>query len=252
MSELLDGKVVMISGAASGIGKATALLAARSAAAGLLLVDRDGETLAGAVKEVAASGCATEGLAVDVCGEQAPEEIVRRAVERFGRLDAAVNAAAIEGGAFELVELTDETFDAVMAVNVRALFRCLRAQLRQMYAQGSGSIVNISSASIFGVHPTLGVYVSSKAAVRSLSQIAAKEAGARGVRVNTVCPGLTDTPMLRESFGQRPLTSDIAGRIPLGRVAQASEIAEAILWLCSDRSSFSTAATLVVDGGRVG
>jgi NAD(P)-dependent dehydrogenase (short-subunit alcohol dehydrogenase family) len=252
MSELLDGKIVMISGAASGIAKATALLAARSGAAGLLLVDRDAEALDVAVKEVAASGCAVEGLAVDVCGQHAPQEIVQRAVERFGRLDAAVNAAAIEGGAFELAELSDETFDAVMAVNVRALFRCLREQLRQMYAQGSGSIVNISSASIFGVHPTLGAYVSSKAAVRSLSQIAAKEAGGHGVRVNTVCPGLTDTPMLRESFGRRPLTSDIASRIPLGRVAQASEIAEAILWLCSDRSSFSTAATLVVDGGRVG
>lgn len=252
MSELLDGKIVMISGAASGIGRATALLAARSGAAGLLLVDRDGDALDGAVKEVAAEGCAAEGLAVDLSGEDAPEEIVQRAVERFGRLDAAVNAAAIEGGAFELVELSDETFDAVMAVNVRAVFRCLRAQLRQMYAQGSGSIVNISSASIFGVHPTLGAYVSSKAAVHSLSQVAAKEAGAHGVRVNTVCPGLTDTPMLRSSFGQRPLTGDIASRIPLGRVGQPSEIAEAILWLCSDRSSFSTGGALVVDGGRVG
>jgi NAD(P)-dependent dehydrogenase (short-subunit alcohol dehydrogenase family) len=252
VSDLLTGKIVAISGAASGIGLATAVLAARYGAAGLVLVDRDADGLASAVEQATAAGCAAEPLTADLTADDAPEQIVGRAVDRFGRLDAAVNAAAIEGGATFLVDLTDANFDNVYDVNVRALFRCLRAQLRQMYAQGSGAIVNVSSASIFGVHPSLGAYVSSKAAVRTLSQIAAKEAGPRGVRVNAVCPGLTDTPMLRQSFGERPLTADIASRIPLGRVAEPGELAEAIVWLCSDRSSFTTGTSLVVDGGRVG
>lgn len=252
MSDLLTGKVMAVSGAASGIGLATVMLAARSGAAGIVLVDRDDAGLSAAAEQVSAAGCTAEALAADITAAATPEDIVQHAVQRFGRLDAAVNAAAIEGGAVELVDVTDANFDDVFEVNVRALFRCLRAQLRQMYAQGSGAIVNVSSASIFGVHPSLGAYVSSKAAVRTLSQVAAKEAGPRGVRVNAVCPGLTDTPMLRESFGVRPLTSDIAARIPLGRVADPDELAEAIVWLCSDRASFTTGASLVVDGGRVG
>jgi NAD(P)-dependent dehydrogenase (short-subunit alcohol dehydrogenase family) len=252
VSDLLSGKIVAITGAASGIGLATAMLAARSGAAGVILVDRDALGVEAAAEAVGAEGCETVTVTADITADTAPDDIVQRAAQRFGRLDAAVNAAAIEGGAVELVDVTDATFDSVYEVNVRALFRCLRAQLRQMYAQGSGAIVNVSSASIFGVHPSLGAYVSSKAAVRTLSQVAAKEAGPRGVRVNAVCPGLTDTPMLRQSFGVRPLTSDIAARIPLGRVAEPDELAEAIVWLCSDRASFTTGASLVVDGGRVG
>ena len=228
MNDLLTGKIVAITGAASGIGLATATLAAGSGAAGLVLVDRDKAGLSAAADQVSAVGCETEILAADITAGGTPDEIVQRAVQRFGRLDAAVNAAAIEGGAVELADTTDDNFDDVFEVNVRALFRCLRAQLRQMYAQGTGAIVNVSSASIFGVHPSLGAYVSSKAAVRTLSQVAAKEAGPRGVRVNAVCPGLTDTPMLRQSFGVRPLTSDIAARIPLGSMNfRPDELAEA-------------------------
>jgi NAD(P)-dependent dehydrogenase (short-subunit alcohol dehydrogenase family) len=121
-----------------------------------------------------------------------------------------------------------------------------------MYRQQSGSIVNIASAAVFGVHPGLGAYVASKAAVLALSKVAAKEAGPHGVRVNALCPGLTDTPMLRESLGTRPLTSSIAERIALGRIGTPEELAEAAVWLCSDRSSFATGVGLVVDGGRTG
>lgn len=248
----MNGKVLAVTGGASGIGLATALLAARSGAAGIVLADRAPEALATAAKAVQAESCPVATLAVDVTTHDGPERITTLAVARFGRLDSAVNAAGIEGGLHPLDECTDDEFDAVMSVNVRGVFRCMRAQLRQMYRQQSGSIVNVASAAVFGVHPGLGAYVASKAAVLALSKVAAKEAGPRGVRVNALCPGLTDTPMLRESLGTRPLTSSIAERIALGRIGTATELAEAAVWLCSDRSSFATGVGLVVDGGRTG
>jgi NAD(P)-dependent dehydrogenase (short-subunit alcohol dehydrogenase family) len=252
---LVEGKIVAITGGASGIGRATALLAAGAGAAGLVLADRDEQALARTAKEIheSASGpVPVEEVVVDVTADEGPDAVVGRAVARFGQLDAALNAAGVEGGAHPLDVCTDEEFDAVLEVNVRALFRCVRAQLRQMYQQGSGSIVNVASAAVFGVHPGLGAYVASKSAVLALSKVAAKEAGKRGVRVNALCPGLTDTPMLRESLGVRPQIDDIAARISLGRIGRPDELAEAALWLCSDRSSFTTGTGLVVDGGRVG
>ena len=139
-----------------------------------------------------------------------------------------------------------------MQVNVWGSFRCLRAELRQMYRQGSGSIVNVSSASVFGMHTELGPYIASKAAVLAMSRVAGKEAGPRGVRVNAVCPGLTDTPMLQLSMVERPETEDVLAQVPIRRMAHPTEIAEAILWLCSDRSSFTNGSALVADGGRSG
>jgi NAD(P)-dependent dehydrogenase (short-subunit alcohol dehydrogenase family) len=197
-------------------------------------------------------GVTIEHLTLDVTETDAPDHIVRHAIDRFGRVDAAVNCAGVEGGTLPLDRCTDEDFDHVMNVNLRGVFRCLRAELRQMYLQGSGSIVNVSSASVFGVHPDLGPYTTSKAGVLTLTRVAAKEAGPRGVRVNAVCPGLTNTPMLQMSREERSSTEDIARRIPLGRVGTPEEQAEAILWLCSDRSSFVNGTGLVSDGGRVG
>jgi NAD(P)-dependent dehydrogenase (short-subunit alcohol dehydrogenase family) len=248
----LEGKVVAITGAASGIGRATALLAARSGARGLVLADLAADALADAAAEVAAAGGQVETVTGSVTDPATAGAIVARAVDRFGSLDAAVNAAGTMGEAAELTDYPDDTFTMVLDVNVGGVFRCLRAELRQMYAQGAGSIVNIASASVFGVHAELGPYVASKAAVVAMTKVAAKEAGRRGVRVNAVCPGLTDTAMLRESMRVRPATSDIAAAIPLGRVGRPEEIAGAIAWLWSDAASFANGAVLAVDGGRSG
>ena len=248
----LSGKVIAITGAASGIGFATSLLAARSGAAGIVMVDRDADALARSAAEVEATGANVVSWAASVTKDGVADEIVGLAVQHFGRIDAAVNGAGIEGGTTPLDTCTDEQFDIVIDVNLRAVFRCVRAQLRQMYKQSSGSIVNISSASVFGVHPVMAPYIVSKAGVLTLSQVAAKEAGPRGVRVNAICPGLTDTPMLRASIDDRESTNEIASRIPLGRFGRPSELAEAIIWLCSDKSSFTNGTGLVVDGGRVG
>jgi NAD(P)-dependent dehydrogenase (short-subunit alcohol dehydrogenase family) len=228
------------------------MLAARSGARGLVLLDTDADALAATATEARAAGAAAETIAGSVAHVATAEALVGVAVERFGRLDAAVNAAGTMGRAAELVEYADDAFEHVLDVNIRGVFHCLRAELRQMYQQGTGSIVTVASASVFGVHTELGPYVMSKSAVIGMTKVAAKEAGRRGVRVNAVCPGLTDTAMLRESMTQRPATSDIAAAIPLGRIGQPGELAEAIAWLCSDRSSFTNGATLVVDGGRSG
>jgi NAD(P)-dependent dehydrogenase (short-subunit alcohol dehydrogenase family) len=249
---MLEGKVVAVIGAASGIGRATALLAARSGARGLVLADQAADGLADVAAEVAAAGGQTETVTGSVTDPATAGAIVTRAVDRFGSLDAAVNAAGTMGEAAEFIDYRDDTFKRVIDVNVRGVFHCLRAELRQMYEQGTGSVVNIASASVFGVHAELGPYVASKAAVVTMTKVAAKEAGRRGVRVNAVCPGLTDTAMLRESMQLRPATSDIAAAIPLGRVARPEEIAEAIAWLWSDAASFANGAVLVVDGGRSG
>jgi NAD(P)-dependent dehydrogenase (short-subunit alcohol dehydrogenase family) len=249
---MLDGKVVAITGAASGIGRATALLAARSGARGLVLADLAEGGLRDTADQVAAVGAQVETVTGSVTDPATAEAIVARAVDRFGSLDAAVNAAGTMGEAAEFTDYRDDTFKRVIDVNVHGVFHCLRAQLRQMYEQGAGCIVNIASASVFGVHAELGPYVASKAAVIAMSKVAAKEAGRRGVRVNAVCPGLTDTAMLRESMRLRPATSDIAAAIPLGRVGQPEEIAQAIIWLSSDAASFTNGAVLVVDGGRSG
>lgn len=251
MSGSLTGQVLAITGGASGIGRATALLAARSDAAGLVLADLDEDALRTTGRELARWGCAPELLVLDV--RERAGDIVERAVDRFGRLDAAVNCAGVEGGTLPLHLCADDAFDAVIDVNLRALFRCMRAQLDQMYRQGAGCIVNVASAAVFGVHANLGPYIASKAGVLALSRVAAKEAGPHGVRVNAICPGLTDTPMLRLARDERSTSTDeIAARIPLGRIGSPEEQAEAIVWLCSARSSFVNGAALVADGGRVG
>lgn len=251
---LLDGLVVSVTGAASGIGRATAAMAVREGAAGLVVSDRDQQALARLVSELRTGGYpGIEPVCGDIASPAVAERITAVAVEHFGRLDAAVNNAGIRGPIAAVADLTDEEFDAVLDVNLRAVHRCMRSQLRQMYAQGSGSIVNVASASVFGASPNLAPYVASKMAVIGLSKVASREAGPRGVRVNVVAPGRTDTPLLA-TYGAEG-THDAAALvapIPLRRMGRPQELADAIIYLCSERSSFVTGATLVVDGGRTG
>jgi NAD(P)-dependent dehydrogenase (short-subunit alcohol dehydrogenase family) len=248
---LLEGKVVAVTGAASGIGQAVATLAADEGAAAVVVTDRDAAGLAATVAALDERAVASASLVAPIDEGDAPDDLVGLAVERFGRLDAAVNNAGIRGRLATIDELPDELWDEVQDVNLRAVFRCLRAQLRQMYRQGHGSIVNVASASVFGVSRRLAPYVASKAGLIGLSRVAAVEAGPHGVRVNVVCPGRTDTPLFAAyARGDGPPLEQLVGAIPLGRMAQPRELGEALVWLASDRSSFVSGAVLVVDGGR--
>jgi NAD(P)-dependent dehydrogenase (short-subunit alcohol dehydrogenase family) len=190
-------------------------------------------------------------IRTDVSSADDANAAVRATVERFGRLDCAVNNAGVRGSACDITDVTDEQWDEVMAVNLSGLFRCLRAELQQMADHRRGSVVNIASGAVFGVTPQLSPYIASKYGVVGVTRSAAREMGKHGIRVNAVCPGRIDTPMLRihaETAGIDPAAQ--VAPIALGRLGQPSELAEAILWLCSDSSSFVTGHILVADGGR--
>jgi NAD(P)-dependent dehydrogenase (short-subunit alcohol dehydrogenase family) len=245
--------VIAVTGAGSGIGRATALLAATEGATALVLADRDAAGLKETAADAGAQGPQVDCVVGEITDSEGPDEIVRAAVASFGRLDAAVNNAGIRGVLSELHDCDDSIFDEVIDINLRAVFRCMRAELRQMYAQGGGSIVNVASAAIFGVSQQLAPYVASKMGVVSLTKVASKEGGPHGVRANVVCPGRTDTPLLATHHNSGFTTAPEAIKpIPIGRLGTPSELAEVIIFLCSDRSSFVTGATFVADGGRTG
>jgi glucose 1-dehydrogenase len=177
---------------------------------------------------------------------------VATAVERFGRLDCAVNAAAIEFETTRLHELDDAGFDRMLAVNLRSVFLCLKHELAAMLAGGrGGSIVNVGSTNSFRPQANQPAYTASKHGVLGITRSAAIDYARDGIRVNVICPGAIDTPMLRSAIevrGRDP--QDVARRLsPLGRFGDPDEIARAALWLCSDASSFTTGHALAVDGG---
>jgi NAD(P)-dependent dehydrogenase (short-subunit alcohol dehydrogenase family) len=248
---MMAGKVLLVTGAASGIGQATAIQAARHGVEAVVVADLNQEGGAETVASVEAAGSKGYFQRTDVSMPGQAEDAVNAAVERFGRLDCAVNNAGTRGPFEDITQVTDEQWDQVLGINLTGLFRCLRAELRQMKAQGAGSVVNIGSGTIFGVTAGLSPYVASKYGVMGITRVAAREMGKHGVRVNAVCPGRTNTPMLRMHLDMAGIdrAKEVAP-IALGRLGEPVEQAEAILWLCSDSSTFVTGDILVVDGGR--
>ena len=251
---LLAGKVVLITGAASGIGRATCLLARDEGVRGIVATDRDGDGLSTLEAEFKECGIGVVTIAGDLSDSELPDRLVAAATDAFGGFDAAVNNAGIRGTLLPIGEMDDAVFDEVIDVNLRSVYRCLRAQLPHLYARGGGSVVNIASATIFGVTAGLGPYAASKMGVVGLSKVASKEAGRHKVRVNVVAPGRTNTPLFQShAFGDSPEdAAALAAPIPLGRFAEPIELSQAIVFLCSDRASFINGSTLVVDGGRTG
>ena len=180
--------------------------------------------------------------------------VVESALDWSGRLDAAVNAAAIEFEAVPLAECSDDDFDRMMRVNVRGIFLSMKHEIRAMSGSGRpGSIVNIASTNSFRPQHDQPAYTASKHAVLGLTRSAAVDYAAHGIRVNAICPGAIDTPMLRSAMERRHRTAeDVAGRLsPMGRFGEPSETADAAAWLCSAASSFTTGHALAVDGGML-
>jgi NAD(P)-dependent dehydrogenase (short-subunit alcohol dehydrogenase family) len=251
---LLSGKTLLVTGAASGIGRATCMLAADEGAVGIVATDRDADGLAALEADLKAKGVASTSVVGELSDASLPARLVESAVDSFGGFDAAVNNAGIRGKLLPIAEMDDDVFDEVIDVNLRAVYRCMRAQLPHLYGRTGGAIVNVASATLFGVTAGLGPYAASKMGVVGLSKVASKEAGRHGVRVNVVAPGRTDTPLFRShASGDSPEdAAALVAPIPLGRFADAMELAQAIVFLCSDRASFINGTTLVVDGGRTG
>jgi NAD(P)-dependent dehydrogenase (short-subunit alcohol dehydrogenase family) len=241
--------VVLITGALTGIGRATALAFANEGAR-LVVSGRHDEEGQKLVAELRERGAEAEFLRSDVRHEDDLRSLIDKTVEHFGRLDAAVNCAGTEGTPGPLTEQTAETYAATFDTNVLGTLLSMKHELRVMLAQGSGSIVNVSST--YGHRGAAGasIYSASKHAVEGLTKSAALEAASSGVRVNMVAPGPIETGMLNRFTGTDERKADLAATVPLKRVGRPEEIAQTILFLASDRASFITGASYLVDGGK--
>jgi A-factor type gamma-butyrolactone 1'-reductase (1S-forming) len=242
MAADLFGRAALITGAASGIGRASALAFA-SAGAAVALLDVDAGGLAETAAAARKAGSRAEVLVADVTDLLAVTAAVDRAVQVFGRLDAAHNNAGVPGPYVPLDEYSEEDFLRVLQVDLAGVWRCMRAEIRQMRGQGSGAIVNTSSMLGAAAMPDNGAYVAAKHGVHGLTRAAALELGGTGIRVNAIAPGVTRTGMTSA------VSDELLRAVPLGRIAEPEEIAAAAVWLCSPGASYITGSVLVADGG---
>ncbi|MCO6056883.1 SDR family oxidoreductase [Pseudomonas sp. MOB-449] len=250
-ARILEGKVALVTGAAMGMGAATAQLFAE-AGARVVVADMNEDLGRALVSEIERSGGEALFQRVNVSLAAEVDALVQAIVARFGRLDVAVNNAAVTPDTRPLAEMDEAEFDRVIAVDLKGVALCLRYELAQMIRQGGGgSIVNIGSTSSFRPQPNNGAYVAAKHGVIGLTKVAALENGMYGIRVNTVAPGAIDTPMLRGALAQMGTSeADFAPALSLfGRFGQPREVAQASLWLASDQSSYVTGSTIHVDAG---
>jgi len=252
MAGILERKVALVTGGASGIGRATALAMAREGAR-VAVADRTEEIAAGTVALINAAGGQAIAIGGDVTVETDVAAMVARTVAAYGRIDCAFNNAGVAGGAVgpgrqRLHELSQISFDTMLAINLTGVFLCLKHEVTQMLAQGGGgAIVNTASiAGLIGL-ATSGHYVAAKHGVVGLTKTAAIEYAQDGIRVNCVNPGYITTPMTKEVVETR-LDATLA-KVPMNRMGVPEEIAEAVVWMCSDKASFMTGASQVVDGG---
>lgn len=254
MAGRLAGKAVIITGAASGIGAASARLFAAEGAR-LALADRHGDALAAIMGEITGAGGEAFGRATDVSRSGEVAALVAAAVGRYGRLDVLfANAGIGSGGPATVDQLAEEAFDRIIGVNLRGAFLCAKHAVPHLIAAGGGAIVFTASELALVGSPGAAAYCASKAALLGLARAMALDHGAQGIRVTCLCPGATDTPLLWGDAIDDPAAraaeeADLVARMPLGRVARADEIARAALFLASDDASFVTGTALVVDGG---
>ena len=245
-----DGRVALVTGGGSGIGRATALAFARDGAQvviGNRNVQRGEET----VSMIRDAGGKASFKRTDVLAAAEIEALVNHAVKTYGGLDLAFNNAGIEGDVqTTLVDQTEANYDAVMDVNVKGVWLSMKYEIPRMLERGGGAIVNCSSVAGLIGFPGIGIYIASKHAVIGLTKTAALEFSAQGIRVNAVNPAVIDTEMVdRLAVGMNMKKDDLSTLHPIGRIGRVEEVAEAVLWLCSGKSSFVTGHSLLVDGG---
>jgi NAD(P)-dependent dehydrogenase (short-subunit alcohol dehydrogenase family) len=249
--ESFAGKTAIVTGAGSGMGRATAQA---FAAAGANVVVADIAEAAGqeTVALIEQDGGVATFAQTDVSKTADVEAMVDRAIASFGRLDYAMNGAAIETETTPLADCEELAFDRLIAVNLKSVFLCMKHQIRAMLREGTGgAIVNIASTNAFRPQPNQPAYTASKHGVLGLTRAAAIDYAGTGIRINAVCPGAIETPMLVNAIAARRRDpDDVIRRLSLvGRFGQATEVANAVLWLCSDQSSFTVGHALAVDGG---
>lgn len=250
MSRQFIGKVAFITGGGTGIGRAAALALAAEGCT-VTVAGRTERTLKGTVREIQDTGGSARHAICDVADEDAVTAAVKTAIGDSGRLDFAINSAGVDGEGPELTtDYPMDKFDRMMATNVRGVFLSMKHELLQMQKQGFGAIVNIASgAGLIGV-PGYAAYSASKWAEIGMTKSAALEYAKHGIRINAVCPGLVDTPLWAQSAAADKENADrLIAAHPIGRIAKPEEIADAIVWLCSERSSYLVGTALPLDGG---
>jgi NAD(P)-dependent dehydrogenase (short-subunit alcohol dehydrogenase family) len=249
MTTELAGKVALVTGGTSGIGRDTAILFAKSGAKVVVAGRREPEGEE-TVELVRAAGGNGLFVRTDVSKAAEVDALIRKTLEKFGRLDIAFNNAGIEGVWVPMVNQSEEDFDRTININLKGVWLCLKYEIRQMLKQGGGgAIVNMSS--IAGLVGSAGaaVYCASKHGVLGLTKTAALETARSGIRINAVCPGAIETSMAERLFGAPEVHQYVLGFHPIGRFGTPAEVAEAVVWMCSDRASFMTGQSLVLDGG---
>lgn len=253
MNISFENKVALVTGAASGLGLATATAFAESGAA-VVLADWNETAVQTAANAIAANGHKTLAVTCDVSDDSQVEAMVKQTVAAFGRLDAAYNNAGVQNVLAETADSPRDDYDRIMAINLRGVWSSMKFELQQMRAQGSGAIVNCSSIGGLIGGSRRGTYHAAKHGVIGLTKSAALEYATRGIRVNDVCPGMIQTPMSDKMIaeGQGPeLDRMLNTFVPMKRLGRPEEIAAAVLWLCSDAASYITGQSISVDGGYV-
>jgi NAD(P)-dependent dehydrogenase (short-subunit alcohol dehydrogenase family) len=248
---LVAGKVALVTGAGSGIGRASALLFAREGAQ-VVVSDINAEAGLETAREIEKAGGEAAFRESDVSSEEQVAQLIQHCVERFGRLDCAHNNAGITGamGPLQQIDLAD--WQQVLNTNLTSVFLCMKYEIPRMVEQGGGTIVNTASGAGLIATPFLSPYCASKHAILGITKTAAVENAQTGVRINAVLPGSTDTPMLRASMEIAPeVEKMIRASAPSGRFGDPKEIAEAAVWLSSDRSSYVSGHSMLVDGAAV-
>ena len=251
MADLMKGKIALVTGAGSGIGRAAAQIFAREGAK-VAAADVNQASAEETVGLIRAAGGEAFGLQADVSKAAEVEAMVAAVVETFGRLDCAFNNAGIEGALASTADYTEADWAPVIAVNLTGVWLCMKYEIPRMLETGGGAIVNTSSAAGLLGAPRMSAYVASKHGVVGLTKTAALEYAKSGVRVNAVCPGVIDTSMVGRLKERRPrMFEKIVRGEPIGRIGRPEEIAETAVWLCSDAASFVTGHAMSVDGGIV-
>jgi NAD(P)-dependent dehydrogenase (short-subunit alcohol dehydrogenase family) len=250
MTEQLKGKIALVTGGSSGIGRATAQVFSREGAK-VVVADTNVEGGEETVQSISDAGGEARFIKTDVSRSTEVEALIDETIKSYGRLDCACHSAAIMGEMVSVVDYTEKTWDLVLDINLKGTWLCMKHEIPQMLKQGGGSIVNTTASSglnVGGRHRC--AYAASKGGIVSLSKGAALEYAEYGLRVNVICPSHTRSPMLEQFFKLRPeLEAEFVAQAPMGRIAAPEEVAEASLWLCSDASSFVCGHVLAVDGG---
>ena len=249
MSMTFSGQVALVTGAAAGIDRATAQAFAEQGLK-VVLADIDGAGIRDGAESIRAAGGEAIAVRCDVTRDEDVKALIEQTLAQYGRLDYAFNNAGIEIEQGRLAEGSEAEFDAIMGVNVKGVWLCMKHQLPVMLAQGGGAIVNTASVAGLGAAPKMSIYAASKHAVIGLTKSAAIEYAKKKIRVNAVCPAVIDTDMFRRAYEADPRKAEFAAAMhPVGRIGKVEEIATAVLYLCCDGAAFTTGQALAVDGG---